>query len=299
LLATPNRFWPIEPHFDLPALSWLPSRWLRDLYVRLAGKGQRYDVDLCTSRSLSKLADAACLTTKDASFDLSEAILAEKAGACSRLLRLMRPLWSVLRPALPSVVVLLERSAIATSATSPMAEALVDPVRRFRRQNYFLSAWRIGSFLQRHHVPFFPTAWRIACQVIFHADVPAQVRIPRDVVFMHNGLGTVIHTNVEFRGTAIVYHNVTIGMSHKIDDGAPVIGKNVLIGANAVILGPVEIGDHSIVAAGAVVTKSVPSGHMAIGNPAVIKPANLEILQSLFGPLKPAPEAGAEKARAA
>ncbi|MCI8805814.1 MAG: sugar O-acetyltransferase [Clostridiales bacterium] len=51
-----------------------------------------------------------------------------------------------------------------------------------------------------------------------------------------------------------------------------VIGKNVWIGANATILSGVTIGDNSIIAAGAVVTKDVPSDSVAAGVPArVIK----------------------------
>lgn len=53
---------------------------------------------------------------------------------------------------------------------------------------------------------------------------------------------------------------------------APVIiGKNCWIGARAVILPGVTIGDCSVVAAGSVVTKDVPSHSMVAGNPAVVK----------------------------
>ena len=53
---------------------------------------------------------------------------------------------------------------------------------------------------------------------------------------------------------------------------APVkIGNNCWIGANATILPGVTIGDMVVVAAGAVVTKNVPSNVMVAGNPAVIK----------------------------
>ena len=51
---------------------------------------------------------------------------------------------------------------------------------------------------------------------------------------------------------------------------APVkIGDNVWIGMNAVILKGVTIGDNSVVAAGAVVTRSVPPNTIVAGNPAV------------------------------
>lgn len=50
-----------------------------------------------------------------------------------------------------------------------------------------------------------------------------------------------------------------------------VIGKDCWIGANSTILPGVTIGDFSVVAAGSVVTKDVPSGTMVAGNPAVVK----------------------------
>ena len=46
------------------------------------------------------------------------------------------------------------------------------------------------------------------------------------------------------------------------------IGKNVWIGANATILPGVNIGDNSVIGAGAVVTKDIPSNVVAVGNPA-------------------------------
>jgi acetyltransferase-like isoleucine patch superfamily enzyme len=51
-----------------------------------------------------------------------------------------------------------------------------------------------------------------------------------------------------------------------------VIGKGCFIGARAIILKGVTIGDGAVVAAGALVTRDVPAEHLAIGNPAVVKP---------------------------
>lgn len=52
--------------------------------------------------------------------------------------------------------------------------------------------------------------------------------------------------------------------------GKVVIGDYVCIGTNALILPGVTIGDHVLVAAGTVVTKSIPSGVVVAGNPAKI-----------------------------
>lgn len=60
------------------------------------------------------------------------------------------------------------------------------------------------------------------------------------------------------------------------DNPKPVIiGRGVFIGARAIILKGVRIGDRAIVGAGAVVSREVPSAHVAVGNPAqVLSPKN-------------------------
>lgn len=45
------------------------------------------------------------------------------------------------------------------------------------------------------------------------------------------------------------------------------IGKNVWVGAGAIIMPGVNIGDNTIIGAGSIVTKDIPSGVVAVGNP--------------------------------
>ena len=53
-----------------------------------------------------------------------------------------------------------------------------------------------------------------------------------------------------------------------IGTSAPVtIGRDVWIGANSTVCGGVSIGDGTIIGAGSVVTKDIPSGVIAAGNP--------------------------------
>jgi serine O-acetyltransferase len=62
-----------------------------------------------------------------------------------------------------------------------------------------------------------------------------------------------------------IFHGVTLAADH---DGAPTVADNVLIGANATVIGPVSIGSGAAIAAGAVVTKDVPAGETWAGVPA-------------------------------
>jgi acetyltransferase-like isoleucine patch superfamily enzyme len=53
------------------------------------------------------------------------------------------------------------------------------------------------------------------------------------------------------------------------------LGERVFVGARAIILKGVTVGDDSVIGAGSVVTKSVPSRHLAVGNPASVRPLSV------------------------
>jgi len=83
-------------------------------------------------------------------------------------------------------------------------------------------------------------------------------------------------------GTSFSFDNKIITSSHDFNDFSTIIAKPVAIGVNCwittnvIILPGVTIGDHTVIAPGSVVTKDIPSGVLAGGNPCkVIKEINL------------------------
>jgi len=64
-----------------------------------------------------------------------------------------------------------------------------------------------------------------------------------------------------------------LGDSRTRQPGAVVIGDNVWLGVNAVVLKGVTIGDNAVIGAGSVVNKDIPSNVMACGNPCKVKKA--------------------------
>lgn len=92
------------------------------------------------------------------------------------------------------------------------------------------------------------------------------------------GNDVMLAQNIVVSGMNHGYENVTIPPSKQKDICKQItIADEVWIGANSVITIGVNIGKHSIIGAGSVVTKDVPPFSIAVGNPAkVIKKYNIE-----------------------
>lgn len=109
---------------------------------------------------------------------------------------------------------------------------------------------------------------------VFHrALLPSEAVVGANLILEHYALGIVIHPNVTIGNNCRIYHHVTIAGEMPLN--APervVIGDNVVIGVNAVILprpyAGLTIGNDAIIGAGAVVTKDVPPGAKMVGVPA-------------------------------
>ena len=90
-------------------------------------------------------------------------------------------------------------------------------------------------------------------------------------VFIDHGMGVVIGETAEIGDDSTLYHGVTLGgTSWNKGKRHPTLGKGVVVGAGAKILGPILIGDGAKVGSNAVVVKDVPPGATAVGIPARI-----------------------------
>ncbi|MDV2495377.1 MAG: serine O-acetyltransferase [bacterium] len=89
--------------------------------------------------------------------------------------------------------------------------------------------------------------------------------------FIDHGMGVVIGETAEIGENCTLYHGVTLGgTSLKKEKRHPTLGKNVVVGAGAKILGPFTVGDNAIVGAGSVVIRSVPPFSTVVGIPAKV-----------------------------
>ena len=93
-------------------------------------------------------------------------------------------------------------------------------------------------------------------------------------LFIDHGAGVVIGETAIIGDDCLFYHGVTLGGQGDVRGNRrhPQVGSRVTIGAGAIILGPITIGDDALIGAGAVVVTDVPAGRTAVGVPARILP---------------------------
>lgn len=86
--------------------------------------------------------------------------------------------------------------------------------------------------------------------------------------FIDHGCGVVIGETTEIGDDVLLYQGVVLGgTTHEKKKRHPTIGNNVVIGAGAIVLGPIKIGDGSRIGAGSVVIKDVPPDSTVVGIP--------------------------------
>jgi serine O-acetyltransferase len=94
--------------------------------------------------------------------------------------------------------------------------------------------------------------------------------IEKSVLFAHHARGCTIIA-AKICENVVIFQNVTIGSNLRFNKiskeweniGNPIICKNVVVADGAKILGPIIIGENSVVAAGAIITKDLPANSIA------------------------------------
>jgi serine O-acetyltransferase len=90
-------------------------------------------------------------------------------------------------------------------------------------------------------------------------------------VFIDHGMGVVIGETAVIGDDCTLYHQVTLGgVSWNKGKRHPTLGKGVVVGAGAKILGPFEVGDGARIGSNSVVVKPVAPGVTVVGIPARI-----------------------------
>ncbi len=86
--------------------------------------------------------------------------------------------------------------------------------------------------------------------------------------FIDHGMGVVIGETSEIGDDVLMYKGVVLGgTALEKKKRHPTIGNNVVIGSNAVILGPITVGAGARIGSGSVVIKPVPPGATVVGVP--------------------------------
>jgi putative colanic acid biosynthesis acetyltransferase WcaB len=137
-----------------------------------------------------------------------------------------------------------------------------------------LLLFRVANFCSRRSVYYFLgfpylIFYRILVEWFFSIEIPWNVNIGRGLRLYH-GQALVMTSDVVIGENCTLRHCTTIGNKQAEEGrftGSPVIGNNVDIGSNVCIIGPISIGDNSIIGCGAVVVKNVEQDHIVTGNP--------------------------------
>lgn len=126
---------------------------------------------------------------------------------------------------------------------------------------------RIAHFSWQHRLKFIARCISHMSRFITGVEIHPGAKIGRRC-FIDHGSNVVIGETSEIGDDVLIYQGVTLGgTTLEKKKRHPTIGNNVEIGAGAIVLGPIRIGDGARIAAGSVVVKDVPNNATVIGVP--------------------------------
>lgn len=135
------------------------------------------------------------------------------------------------------------------------------------------SLWRVAIWLRKRRAYWLARRIKNLNSILYHNSLASGADVGDDLYLGHHGLGVVVHNNVVVGHRVKIWQGVTLAV--RAPAGTPpriVIGDEVEIGANAVVITPLgaglTIGAGAKIGAGAVVVQDVPAGTTVVGNPA-------------------------------
>jgi len=130
-----------------------------------------------------------------------------------------------------------------------------------------LWGYRIAHFFWRHRTFVLARFISHIARFLTGIEIHPGAEIGRRF-FIDHGMGVVIGETTEIGKDVLLYQGVVLGgTSLKKKKRHPTIENNVVVGAGAIILGAITIGEGVKIGSGAVVLKSVPAGRTVVGIP--------------------------------
>jgi serine O-acetyltransferase len=167
----------------------------------------------------------------------------------------------------PSLGIVMRADLAAVYDRDPACNRLIEPLLYFKgfhaleTQRFSHSLWHAGR-------RDFALYLQSQSSMLFGVDIHPAAKIGRGIMFDH-GSGIVIGETAEIGDQSSLLHGVTLGGSGKeCGDRHPKVGRGVMIGAGAKILGNIHVGDCARIASGSVVLKDVPPKTTVAGVPA-------------------------------
>ena len=130
-----------------------------------------------------------------------------------------------------------------------------------------LELHRVAHWLHNLKVPFFPRLISYLTRFFTGVEIHPGAVIGKGV-FIDHGMGVVIGETAILGDYTLIYQGVTLGGTGK-ESGKrhPTLGKYVVVGAGAKVLGNIEVGDYVRIGAGSIVLRDVPSDSTVVGVP--------------------------------
>jgi len=156
---------------------------------------------------------------------------------------------------------------MAVAKRDPACNRFIEPLLYFKGF-HALETHRIAHWLWQQGRKDFALYLQSLSSRFLQVDIHPAARLGRGIMFDH-ATGIVIGETAVIGDNCSLLHGVTLGGSgNEHDDRHPKIGRGVMIGAGAKILGNINIGDCVRVAAGSVVLNDVPPRRTVAGVPA-------------------------------